>query len=208
MITSYSQMLIKGYRNGNGNESEAAMCVRFITEGTERMRDLLADLLAYTQLSADRRQSGPVDLNGVYEEVVDNLRIAISESGASVTCDPLPVVQGQQVHFVELLQNLIENAIKYRGDAPLRVHVSARQVEDDWQISVADNGIGIDPQYQQQIFGVFKRLHGRKIPGTGIGLAICQRVAERYGGRIWVESRLNEGATFHVTIPALEAVTP
>jgi light-regulated signal transduction histidine kinase (bacteriophytochrome) len=201
MITSYSQLLVRGYRGQL--DGEAAASVGFITEGTRRMRDLLADLLAYAQLTAAGEQPvEAVDLNAVFQQTIENLRTAIQESGSMVSSDPLPVVPGHEPHFIQLLQNLIGNSIKYRAGSAPRIHVSAVRQDRAWRFSVADNGIGIDPEYHQKIFGVFKRLHGKTIPGTGIGLAICQRVVERYGGRIWVESEAGRGATFYFTLSA------
>ena len=200
MITTYSQLLLRGYRGQL--EGEAGLCVQNIADGTQRMRDLLADLLAYTQLTTDGQMSSEVvDLNMVYEKALDNLKAAIEENGAVVTCDALPAMPGREVHFIQLFQNLIGNSIKYRSDSPPRIHVAAEKEDACWRFAVSDNGIGIDPLYQKQIFGVFKRLHGKQIPGTGIGLAICQRVVERAGGRIWVESEPNRGATFYFTLP-------
>jgi PAS domain S-box-containing protein len=200
MITSYSQLLLQGYR-GQLDE-EAAVCVRFITEGTQRMRALLSDLLSFTELgSAGQRSIEPIDLNDIFEKVLQNLRMAIAESEAIIDSDQLPTVQGQHAHFLQLFQNLIGNAIKYRGENPPRVHVSAEKRPAEWLFAVADNGIGIEPEFHQQIFGVFKRLHGRSIPGTGIGLAICKRVVEWYGGRIWIESKPGQGTTFYFTLP-------
>jgi light-regulated signal transduction histidine kinase (bacteriophytochrome) len=126
----------------------------------------------------------------------------VIDSNATVGSDRLPTVSGRDAHFVQLFQNLIENAIKYRADQPPVVRISVSEEPGGWRFRVADNGIGVDPAYHRQIFGVFKRLHGNTIPGTGIGLAICQRVVERYGGRIWVESEVNQGATFCFTISA------
>ncbi len=200
MITSYSQLLLKGYRGQL--DSEAAVCVEFITKGARQMRDLLTDLLSYSAAGADSgEETAHIDLSMVFEMVKQNLKVAIEESSAVVTSGDLPAVEGQQSHFVQLLQNLIGNAIKYRGERPPRIHVSAECDEGGWRFAVADNGMGIAPQYFGKIFGVFKRLHGKAIPGTGIGLAICQRVVERYGGRIWVESQAGQGATFYFTLP-------
>ena len=200
MITSYSQLLLKGY---SGHLSgEASVCVNFISEGTKRMRELLADLLSYTEAGSNQPETDElIDLNLIFQKASQNLKTAIDESGATLTSDPLPTIQGRQVHFVQLFQNLIGNAIKYRGESSPRVHFAAENAKGAWIISVSDNGMGIDPEYHQQIFGVFKRLHGKAIPGTGIGLAICQRVVERYGGRIWVESELGKGSTFYFTLP-------
>jgi PAS domain S-box-containing protein len=200
MITAYSQLLIKSY--SGQFDSKASTFVDNIVDGTTRMRELLADLLAYTEIrTRDEEPLELVDLNLVIENVRQNLKASIDESGAVVTSDRLPVFRAYRAHFQPLFQNLIGNAIKYRSEQPPRIHVSAREVDGELRFSVSDNGIGIDPEYHQQIFEVFKRLHGRKIPGTGVGLAICQRVVERYGGRIWVESRAGQGATFLFTLP-------
>ena len=203
MVTSYAQLLLQSCGPQLGEES--AVCVKFIEDGTERMRELLSDLLAYTQVAPRGEQAvEAVDFNLVLESAAMNLRAAIDESGAVVTSDPLPVILGERGHFVQLLQNLIGNGIKYHGSSPPRIHVSAKKSNLDWRFAVKDNGIGIDREYHEMIFGVFKRLHGKAIPGTGIGLAICQRVVERYGGRIWVESKPGNGATFYFTLPASE----
>jgi PAS domain S-box-containing protein len=203
MITSYSQLLLSGYRGPV--EGEAAVCVKFISQGTTRMRELLADLLAYTQVSTDGELSHErVDLNLVAGKAVENLRTAIEESRAAVTIDRLPTIRGQNAHFVQIFQNLLGNAIKYRTEQAPVIHVSSEREYGLWRISVSDNGIGIDPEYQSTIFRVFKRLHGKTVPGTGMGLAICQRVVERHGGRIWVESKPGGGSTFHFTVPAAE----
>jgi PAS domain S-box-containing protein len=200
MITSYSQLLLKGYRGQL--DGEASTCIEFITEGNKRMRALLADLLAYTQAAGDVQQAiRPVDLNRVFQTALRNCQTAMDEARAVITSDNLPAIPGYEPHFVQLFQNLISNGLKYRGERPPRIHVSAKLQDGLWRIAIQDNGIGIAPEYHKQIFGVFKRLHGRTIPGTGIGLAICQRVVERYGGQIWVESQVNEGATFYLTLP-------
>jgi PAS domain S-box-containing protein len=205
MITSYSQLLQKGYRGKL--DDDAATYMEFITEGAERMRTLLTDLLAYTQLSIsgeEEQASAPVDLNEVFQKTLENCKVAIEETNAIVTCGLLPATIGHETHFIQLFQNLIGNALKYRSDVQPRVHVSVDREHAFWRFAVADNGVGIAPEYHKQIFGVFKRLHGKAIAGTGIGLAICQRVAERYGGKIWVTSEAGQGATFYFTLPAAE----
>ena len=200
MITTYSQLLVKGYRGQL--EGEPALCVEYITRGARRMRDLLTDLLSYAEAGVDRGDKAErIDVNKVFEKVVDNLKPTIDESSAVVTSEHLPDVQGQEAHLLQLFQNLIGNAIKYHGEHPPRVHVSAEERNGAWRFTVADNGLGIAPEHHQKVFGVFKRLHGQKIQGTGMGLAICQRVVERYGGRIWVESQLGQGSTFYFTLP-------
>ena len=200
MMTIYSQLLLKGFRGQL--DGQAGVCVDFVTKGAKRMQALLADLLAYAEASVESAVEGhSTDLNTIFERVKQNCQGAIEESSAVVTSDPLPLIQGQEAHFVQVFENLISNAIKYRGDRAPRIHVSAEQKNGGWRFAVADNGIGIPPDHHQEIFGVFKRLHGNTIPGTGMGLAICQRVLIRYGGRIWVESQEGQGATFYFTLP-------
>ena len=200
MITAYSQLLIKSH--AGEFTGEASTFVDNIVSGTTRMRELLSDLLAYTEIrSRDEEPLELVDLNAVLEDVRQNLKASIDESGAEVTSERLPVVRAYRAHFQPLFQNLIGNAIKYRSARPPRIHVSVQEKDGELQFSVSDNGIGIEPEYHKQIFEVFRRLHGRKIPGTGVGLAICQRVVERYGGRIWVESQPGVGSTFVFTAP-------
>ena len=205
MITAYSQLLVKGYRGEL--DGEAGTCLEFIVEGTRRMRELLSNLLAYTQLTEKREDTEPtglVDVNQVFEKVLENCKAAIDEAKAIVTSDRLPTIPGYEQHFIQLFQNLISNALKYRADQPPRIQVSTELLDGEWQFRVSDNGVGIAPEYQKQIFGVFKRLHGMSISGTGIGLAICQRVVDRYGGRIWVESQVGQGAAFYFTLPAVK----
>jgi PAS domain S-box-containing protein len=202
MITAYSELLVK--HHGSRLNEDAATCLGFITEGTRRMRELLSDLLAYTQVrgSEEAQPLELVDLNQILAEALANCATTIRDTEAVVTSDRLPSVPGQRQHFVQLFQNLITNALKYRSERQPRIHVSVTTQSDQWIVGVADNGIGIAAEYHTRIFGVFKRLHGGSIAGTGIGLAICQRVVERHGGRIWVESEVDRGATFYFTLPA------
>lgn len=201
MINVYSQLLVKEAKEKL--DDEAFTSLRFIAEGATRMRELLADLLAYAQVAGDSPElAEDVDLNGVFQKARQNCLVAIEETNATVTSDPLPVDRGHAPHFVQLFQNLISNGLKYRSELRPRIHVSAVSLDGVWRFAVADNGIGIAPAYHRTIFGVFKRLHGRRIPGTGIGLAICLRVVERYGGTIWVESDIRSGAVFNFTLPA------
>ncbi|TMA52337.1 MAG: GHKL domain-containing protein, partial [Deltaproteobacteria bacterium] len=144
--------------------------------------------------------SAPVDCNAALQQALSNLGAAIKQSRATITSDHLPTVRAHDTHLLQLFQNLVGNALKYRSKEPPRIQVSAKQEETEWVFAVRDNGIGIDPQYTKQVFGIFTRLHGRKYPGTGIGLAICQKIVERYGGRIWVESALGKGSAFYFTI--------
>ena len=201
MITVYSQLLVKAFPGQV--DDKAAMYIGYIVEGTKRMRDLLADLLAYSEIGARPEEPmAVVDLNVVLEKVLQNLKVAIDDSGAEITHSRLPSLRAYEGHFIPLLQNLIGNAIKYRCDQTPRVDISMREQEDQMRFEVADNGTGIEPQYRAKIFVAFKRLHGKDIPGTGIGLAICQRVVELYGGRIWVESEPGRGSSFIFTLPS------
>jgi len=200
-VTVYSQLLERS--RAKGSDADVPLYLRYILEGAERLDALVQNLLAYMQANRDH-QSDPVevDCEDVLREVLASLRIAIEQSCAVVTANSLPVVYFARVHMVQLFQNLISNAIKYRGSEPPRIVIEARNRTGDWLFSFRDNGIGIAPEHQDSIFGVFKRLHGGDIPGTGIGLAICQRLLEQYGGRIWVESQENQGSTFYFSIPA------
>lgn len=200
MIAVYSQLLVRRY--STQIDAQAAGFVTNIEDGTRRMRELLADLLAYAETGARFEEPAhPVDLNQVVQKVKENLALAIAESGTVIEVGRLPVIQGFESHFLPLFQNLIGNAIKYRSKRQPRIEVVFGRVDGHIQICVSDNGIGIAPEYHAKIFVAFKRLHGKKIPGTGIGLAICQRVVERYGGRIWVESELGHGSNFIFTLP-------
>jgi light-regulated signal transduction histidine kinase (bacteriophytochrome) len=177
--------------------------LKYIAEGSQRMRALIGDLLRYSQVGQKPAATQLVDLNTVLTWVLQDLRERIAESGANITHDALPSVIGDKEQLGELLQNLIGNAIKYArpGVQPV-IQVSAAKENQGWVIRVHDNGLGLDSDYFQTIFAPFKRLHGKEIPGTGIGLAICRRVVEAHGGRIWVESVLALGSTFCFSLPA------
>jgi light-regulated signal transduction histidine kinase (bacteriophytochrome) len=168
------------------------------------MEMLIRDLLAYTQISKVEAPLENSDANEALIATLSNLEAAIKESGAEITYDSLPAAPVHSTHLQQLFQNLIGNAIKYRSpDRRPIVHVGAERQGRQWVFSVRDNGIGIEPEYKERIFGLFKRLHtGDEYSGTGIGLAICQRIVERYHGRIWVESEPGQGSTFRFTIPA------
>jgi PAS domain S-box-containing protein len=200
MIAIYAQLLSRAYPPDQ--DRNVAAYLSNILGGARRMRDLLTDLLAYSEIgSGPDDPITPVDLNVVMEKVTENLRAAIEENEAVVESDFLPTLSAYQGHLISLFQNILSNAIKYRGADNPRIHVSVRHTAGQFRFAIADNGIGIDPKYQERIFVAFKRLHGKKIAGNGIGLAICQRIVERYGGRIWVESELGEGSTFVFTLP-------
>jgi signal transduction histidine kinase len=206
-IAIFSQLLSRDY-SGRLNQ-RADDIIHVITSSVERMNTLIRDLLAYSRVgNMDALPMNPVDLSRVVEWACGNLRAKIVDSNAIVETDPLPTVRGDQVQMVQVFQNLIDNAIKYGGSGRPTVRISAGRMDGNWRITVKDNGIGIDPMHHKQIFDVFKRLHGRDIPGTGIGLALAKRVVERHGGRIWVESEAGQGAAFHFTLPGTEPPGP
>lgn len=201
MVALYSQLLQKKY--ADRLEGDAGQMFGFVVGGARRMEMLLKDLLTYSQTgSSNEGPVAPVDCGKVMQQVLLNLQASIEETGAAITWDPLPTVHAHEIRLVQLLQNLIGNAIKYRSGQSPAIHVRGERRTGDWLFSVKDNGIGIEPQYCQQVFGIFKRLHGQAYEGTGIGLAICQRIVERYGGRIWVESKPGVGSVFYFIIPA------
>lgn len=199
MVVLYSQMLQDTY-SGKLDES-ADQFISVIVGGALRLERLLKDLLAYSQAGSTLGPATEVDSAEVMKEVLLNLKVSIDENAARIHSHDLPLVRADQIGLVQLLQNLIGNAIKYRSELAPCVEVWAERGEKEWLFAVRDNGIGIKPEYAEQVFGVFKRLHGTAYPGTGIGLAICQRIVETHGGRIWVESVPNGGSTFYFTLP-------
>jgi signal transduction histidine kinase len=198
MMTVYTQLLQK--RGMIASSPDSQQFVEQIVTGARRMHELLDDLRAYAELRAEADLVA-VDLNAAVNRAIENLKLPIASSGARILVDPLPLVRAYLGHFVAMFQNLIGNAIKYRGSEPPLIRITCERTAGMLRFAVSDNGIGIAQEYQKSIFVPFKRLHGQDIPGSGIGLAICQRVAERYGGRIWVESELNKGSTFIFTMP-------
>jgi len=200
-VAIYSQLL--GRKYGSKLDGKAAEYLGYCVEGAHRMEMLISDLLAYSQATKGTASTAePVDTNEVLETVKKNLAATIEETAATISAEGLPVVEGDRVPLMHVFQNLISNALKYRSNERPRVTVSAEEHAGSWRFAVRDNGIGIPQQYQEQIFGIFRRLHDRKnYPGTGIGLAICQKVVERYGGRIWVESDGQNGSSFFFTLP-------
>ena len=200
MVASYTQLLARRYKGKL--DSDADEFIKYAVDGANRMQWLINDLLAYSRVTVQDKVFEEVDCHGVLDEVLSDLRVAIEESRAVVTCDRLPTVMGDRVQLGQLFQNLIGNAIKFHGAEPPQVYVSAARKPDEWLFSVCDNGVGVDPEYAERIFVIFQRLHNREeYPGTGIGLAICKKIIERHGGRIWVVSQIGQGATFHFTLP-------
>jgi len=201
MVTSYTQLLARDYKGKL--DKEADRYIAYAVEGSRRMEDLLKGMRELWQAGErGEEHETVVDCNEVLKKVLLNLHKTIADSGAIVTHEPLPTVWAEETGLVQVFQNLVGNAIKYRSKKRPEVHVSAGTKDTrEWVFSVKDNGIGIDPQCAEKIFGMFNRLNGRKYPGSGIGLAICWKVVERLGGRIWVESKPGRGADFKFTIP-------
>lgn len=202
MIQNYLQLIRQ--RHEKQLDSSALEFIGFALDGANRMHQLIHDLLTYSRVGSHGKELSEVDGEEAIAGALANLKVAIEEAGAKVTHDPAPTVHGDIVQLIQLFQNLVGNAVKFRGDAPPRVHIGVRRAGQAWEFTVQDNGIGIAEQDFQRIFVVFQRLHGReRYPGTGIGLSVCKRIIERHGGEIWVESKLGQGTAFHFTIPGL-----
>ncbi len=200
MVSSYTQLIMRRY--GDKLDGDAKEFMDFIVDGAARMKGLIADLLAYSRVGTRGKDFKTTDSEAALQKATVNLRAAIGESGAVVTHDPLPEVCADDTQLAQLFQNLIGNAIKFRGDSAPQVHVSVDDAGHEWVFGVQDNGIGIEPQYFERIFMVFQRLHVKtEYPGTGIGLAICKKVVDRHGGRIWVESQPGHGSRFCFALP-------
>ena len=205
MVASYTQLLAKRYTGRL--DSEADEFIAYAVDGSNRMQALIHDLLAYSRAGANGKAYQEISSEKALLEALSNLRVSIQESGAVVTHDSLPTITTDDAQLVQVFQNLVGNAIKYRRAEVPRVHVSAaKNGGQEWNFSVQDNGLGIDPQYFDRIFVLFQRLHGREeFKGTGIGLAICKKIVERLGGRIWVESEPEKGSTFYFALPERDA---
>ena len=202
MVMSYTQLLAKRYKGRL--DPDADEYIAFVTDGARQMETLLSDLREYWSVNEHKIEHlGPIDCRLVLERALAYLEVPIEESNAVVTHDALPMVIAEEFPLTLLFQNLIGNAIKYhRPEVPPRIHLSAQHSAAEWKISVTDNGIGIEDKYLETVFAPFKRLHGAEYPGTGLGLAMCQRVVERYRGQIWIESNYGQGSTVHFTLPA------
>ncbi len=200
MVASYVQLLARRYKSKL--DQDADDFINYAVDGATRMQGLINDLLAYSRVGTRGRPFELTDLAEIFDRAVANLQAALMETDARVDYDELPALMIDRVQFTQLFQNLIGNALKFHGDQPPRIHVAAEKKDSEWIVSISDNGIGIDPEYAERIFMIFQRLHNRsEYKGTGIGLAICKKIVERHGGRIWVESKPGQGATFSFTVP-------
>jgi signal transduction histidine kinase len=207
MVASYTQLLAKRYK-GKLDE-DADEFIAYAVNGANRMQVLIQDLLAFSRIDTQGQLFEPTSVETLLGYALDNLKGGIEESRAVVTHDPLPTVMADERQLLHLLQNLVSNAIKFKGTEPPRVHLSIERRGSEWLFSVRDNGIGIDPQYGERIFVIFQRLHtNAEYPGTGIGLSICKKIVERHGGRIWMESQLGQGANFYFTLPVRDIPSP
>ncbi|MGC2552350.1 MAG: ATP-binding protein [Candidatus Sulfotelmatobacter sp.] len=200
MVTAYTQLLAERYRGKL--DAEADKFIGYASEGAMRMQVLIQDLLAFSRVGRAESSDANIDCNGVMEEVLQTLSAAVQESGAVISYSQLPQIQGDRTQLGQVFQNLIANAIKFRGKEPPKISVLAENKDDQWWFEVSDNGIGIPPENAGHVFEVFYRLHARsEYPGNGIGLAICKKIIERCGGRIWVESQSGSGSHFKFTLP-------
>lgn len=201
MVSAFTQLLADRY--GDKLDGDAKEFIGYAVDGAKRMQRLINDLLEFSRVRTRGEDFRPVALGDVVERVRADLEGAVAEAGAVITADGLPTVRGDAAQLGRLFQNLIGNALKFRGDEPPRIHIGAARGQGDWVVSVRDNGIGIAPEHRERVFVIFQRLHSQsKFPGTGIGLAIAKRIVERHGGKIWVEPASPRGSTFCFTVPA------
>ncbi len=206
-VTSYLDLLQR--RHGEQLNEEAREYIAEAIGGAAHMRQLITDLLQLARVNTRARAFAPVDLNRVLQRVLQNLAAAIKAAGATIDSETLPTLPADEGQFVQLFQNLLENSLKYRSERPPRIQISARESLGEWIISVEDNGMGIDPKHADDIFDIFRRLHGPQThPGTGIGLSLCRSIVVRHGGRIWLDkSTPGDGSRFCFTVPTEPSVT-
>jgi signal transduction histidine kinase len=198
-VASFTQLLAKRY--GDKLDDKAREFIGFAVDGSKRMQTLINDLLSFSRVGTQGKALGAVNSDAALDAVLKGLKRSIEESGAVITRDRLPTVLADEGQLTQLLQNLVANAIKFQGAGVPRIHIGAERNGSEWKVSVRDNGIGIAPEHHERIFVIFQRLHNKKqYPGTGIGLAVCKKIAERHGGRIWVEATAGGGSTFRFTI--------
>ena len=200
MVASYTQLIAQRYRGKL--DADADEFINYAVDGATRMQTIINDLLTLSRVSTRNTAFSRVDAKLALDKALANLRLVIGETGTTIICDSLPALNADGSQLAQLFQNLIGNAIKFRGSNSPRVEIGAEQQDGEWVFHVRDNGIGIAPEYFERIFLIFQRLHTKKeYPGTGIGLAICKKIVERHGGRIWIESKPGQGTTFYFTIP-------
>lgn len=203
MVASYCKLLEQRY--AGKLDEKADRFINYAVDGATRMQKLINDLLAYSRVGARRSEFGLTDCHKALAKALTNLTAAIKDTGTLITFDPMPAVNADESQLIALFQNLIANGIKFRADSPPCIHISVEHSDSEFLFSVSDNGIGIDPQFFDRIFVIFQRLHARtEYPGTGMGLAICKKIVERHGGRIWLQSEAGRGSTFYFTFPATE----
>jgi light-regulated signal transduction histidine kinase (bacteriophytochrome) len=204
MVSSYVQLLAKRYVGRLDNDADEF--IGYAVDGAKRMQNLINDLLAYSRVGRRGSEFAPVSAEFLLQEALANLQLTIEDTQTKITHDPLPAVLGDPIQLSMIFQNLLGNAMKFRGAEPPCIHIGVREEEGHWIFSIRDNGIGLDPIFAERIFVIFQRLNDRtSYPGTGIGLAICKRIIQRHGGRIWVESQPGQGCTFFFTLPSLDA---
>lgn len=202
MVASYLQLLERRYKEKL--DGDALEFINYAVDGSNRMKTLINDLLAYSRVGTRGIEFKPINCETALAIALNNLQIAIEETNAEISHDLMPQVMGDEGQIAQIFQNLVGNAIKFRGDKIPRIHIGVEQDGNEWLFSVSDNGIGLEAQYYERIFIIFQRLHNREeYFGTGIGLAISKRIIERHGGRIWVESKPGVGSTFFFTIPII-----
>jgi light-regulated signal transduction histidine kinase (bacteriophytochrome) len=198
-MASFADLLVMRCVSLDGSAKQYA---RFIVDGASRLQTMIEDLLEYSRAGRPDKPAQRCESADIVAKALSDLSISLAESKAEIKREGLPAVWGDFDQLTRLFQNLIGNALKFRGENPTRIELGAEEVGQDWRFHVRDNGIGIDPAYHEKIFGVFNRLHARELyPGTGVGLAICRKIVEHHGGRIWVESRQGQGAAFYFTLP-------
>ncbi len=201
MVSSYMQLLSRRYQGKL--DADADEFIGFAVDGAKRMQALINALLSYSRVGTQGKALEPTDCEKILDDTLQALKNAIADSGAQISRAALPTVMADATQLGQLFQNLIANAIKFRNHHAPVVRISAERKGAEWAFTVADNGIGFEPEYADRVFVMFQRLHGKDAyPGTGIGLAVCKKIVERHGGKIWVESKPGEGASFHFTLPA------
>ena len=200
MVTSYLSLMERTFKHQL--DPKAREYIDYAMEGGNRMRELINDVLAYSRVDSQGKKFVPVDMGAVVAKVLAILRVSIEDSKAEVNIDPLPTISADESQMIQVMQNIIANALKFHGPNRPMINISSSKGEKEWTFSIKDNGIGLDMADAERIFQMFQRLHSREeYPGTGIGLALTKKIVERHGGRMWVESRLGAGATFFFTIP-------